>query len=120
NLKDHLKNPYLNIITINNGINIEEIKNATPYGPSEFGLDPDVIIIVQVSSFTPQKDQNTLIKSLAQLQPNVCLLLVGDGPLRGETEKLAVRLGVDDRVKFLGYRNDVPRIIKSSFIVVLS
>lgn len=120
NLKGHLKNPTLNIITINNGINLDEITEATPYDPSEFGLNQDAVILIQVSSFTPQKDQNTVIKALSGLPHNFFLILVGDGPLRVESETLAKQLGVKDRVLFLGYRHDVPRIIKSSSIVILS
>jgi glycosyltransferase involved in cell wall biosynthesis len=53
---------------------------------------------------------DTFAKTLPQAE-NAYLLLVGDGPLRGDIEYRAHELGVIDRVKFAGNRNDVPRIL---------
>jgi glycosyltransferase involved in cell wall biosynthesis len=43
--------------------------------------------------------------------PNACLLLVGEGPLREELEARAADLGIAGRVRFMGFRDDVPRIL---------
>jgi glycosyltransferase involved in cell wall biosynthesis len=46
------------------------------------------------------------------------ILLVGDGPLRGELESLVKTLKVDDLFQFLGPRKDVPELLAdSSFLV---
>ena len=46
--------------------------------------------------------------------------LIGDGVRRRECETIADNLGVNDRVKFWGVRTDVPRLLKTSDIVVMS
>jgi len=73
-----------------------------------------------VGRFTESKDQATLIKAIAKLPENVHLLLIGDGPLREENETLCENIGVNERVHFLGFREDVPRILKTVDVVVLS
>lgn len=47
-------------------------------------------------------------------------MLVGDGPLRTHHEMLARSLGVSERVTFLGWRSDIPRILKASDIYIHS
>ncbi len=119
-LRHHLGNSFSNIVKIYNGIDLEEIKQAQAYSKSELDLPENSIALLQVSSFTPQKDQKTLIKSLLYLPKEVVVLFAGDGPLRDECEQLAQKLGLEDRVYFLGIRSDVPRLLKTSDIVVLS
>jgi glycosyltransferase involved in cell wall biosynthesis len=48
---------------------------------------------------------------LSQKVRNVYLVLVGDGPLRQQLEEQATKLGLRDRLLFLGYRNDVPELL---------
>jgi glycosyltransferase involved in cell wall biosynthesis len=121
-IKKHLNFPESKFRSINNGINISKITNETPYLKSDLGLqiNEDDILLLQVSRFQPQKDQNTLIRSLIYLPKNVHLLLVGDGILKYESEKLAIDLSLSERVHFLGIRLDVPKLLKTVDIVVLS
>jgi glycosyltransferase involved in cell wall biosynthesis len=48
------------------------------------------------------------------------LLIAGDGILRPRTEELARRLGLLDRVRFLGFRTDVPRLLAAADGYVMS
>jgi len=91
-----------------------------PYTKKELGFNENQYIIIQVASFTPQKDQNTLIKALSRLPKDYCLLLVGDGPLIEKSKTLVRQLNLTNRVHFLGIRNDVPRLLKSVDVVVLA
>ena len=52
--------------------------------------------------------------------PEVEFLLVGDGPLRAEIEQQASALGLREHVSFLGDRRDIPAILASSDIAVLT
>ena len=70
--------------------------------------------------FEEQKDQPTLIRAISKLSSDIHLLLVGEGPLIERSIELAKELDIADRVHFLGFRNDVERILKTVDVVVLS
>ena len=74
-----------------------------------------------VAGFRYQKDQDTLIRAMQHLSKEEYeLWLVGDGARRGELENLVQTLGLNDQVKFWGIRSDVPSLLKSSDVVVMS
>ena len=58
--------------------------------------------VVTVGRLVPWKEIDRLIKVVSDLDGNVKLIVVGDGPMRGELEREAQRLGVSDRVAFVG------------------
>jgi glycosyltransferase involved in cell wall biosynthesis len=109
-------------LVIENGVNLKRIYDAEPYSKnviSNLCTSKDILLI-QVSRFSLQKDQETVIQALQYLQDNVKLLLVGDGILRKNCEDLVQKLELGDRVLFLGVRMDVPRLLKSADISILS
>jgi glycosyltransferase involved in cell wall biosynthesis len=118
----HTGLPLYRFVVINNGINLKDIYNASPVQREKIhgSLKPDDKILIQVAGFRKQKDQTTLIRALNLLPENVKLLLVGDGILKKECESLAIKLNLQKRVFFLGLRMDVPQLLKSSDIVVMS
>ena len=107
---------------IENGVNLATIKNASTLKKIEINpslLEGDTILI-QVAGFREQKDQKTAIEAMALL-PKCCkLLLVGVGPLKEECETLVANLGLENNVIFLGVRMDVPQLLKTADIVLLS
>lgn len=109
-------------ITIENGIDIDRYKNAKPYNKSKLirARSNNVKIVCMVGRFSQQKDQSTIIRALQYLPKNVHLILVGDGELKEKNQLLCKSLGLEDRVHFLGIRDDVERILKTSDIIVLS
>jgi glycosyltransferase involved in cell wall biosynthesis len=102
---------------IPNGIPLEMFTNAEAADLSDFGEGK--IRVAFVGRFEPQKDHATLLRAL-RLAPNVHLILLGDGPLRNQLQQLASELGVSDRVSFLGFRNDVPQILKACDVYIHS
>lgn len=119
NLLNHVESKMFEVETINNGIDIEAIFKSKPYSKSDF-FEINDFLLIQVSSFRYPKDQNTLIRSLKYLPENVKLLLVGQGNLMKESISLVKHLQLTSRVVFLGNRNDVPRLLHTADIVVLS
>ena len=106
-----------NIITINNGVDVEGIHNALPIEE----LKTDKFVIVMVAGFREAKDQDTVVKALALLPKDQYeLWLVGDGVRKESVERLVLSVGVKDNVKFLGLRTDVPNILKTADAVVMS
>lgn len=120
NLKIHLnKDSVKNIEVISNGINLSKFYNFKEERIHDY-FDPGDFIIIQVSSFREQKDQKTLIRALKLLPDKIKLLLVGEGKLKRENEVLAKELGIADRIRFLGIRNDIPSLLHYSDVCVLS
>lgn len=109
-------------VVIGNGVDVEAFRTAVPYRPEELGLPggPGIRLLCMASRFAEAKDHKTLVAALAALPGNVHLLLAGDGPLKEACVSFAESLGLGARVHFLGFRNDVARILKTADIVVLS
>lgn len=61
-----------------------------------------------------------IAKRINQRMPDVEFLLAGDGPLRAEFEREARTLGLGDRVMFLGDRPDIPAVMASLDVAVLT
>jgi glycosyltransferase involved in cell wall biosynthesis len=76
--------------------------------------------MLMVARFVPQKDHETLVRALANLDEPFELQLVGDGPKESSIASLVRRLKIEDRVIFLGERPDVPQLMARSHLFVLS
>jgi glycosyltransferase involved in cell wall biosynthesis len=88
----------------------------------ELGLRPESIVIGASARFVPGKGLDCLLQAtarLAQQFPTVACLLVGDGPLRAELERLAAELGLKERVVFAGYRTEVPSLLAAMDLYML-
>lgn len=126
NVKEMLVNylPKLKnrIFLINNGLNIERYINAIPNNRNsflrDFSLPENSILIMMTSRFSGPKDQETLINSLEFLPLNYYVILIGEGPKMEQNKILAKKF--NDRVKFLGFRMEIPQLMKMSNINVLS
>lgn len=69
-----------------------------------------------------EKGHRYLLKAIPQIvtsQPDIVFVIVGDGSLQGELQALARQLGVAQNVKFVGFRNDIPRVLKTCDLFVL-
>lgn len=76
-----------------------------------------------IARLAPVKDIATLIRAMAivhQHNPNLLLSIVGDGPERYFLESLVSELGLAQVVSFLGFRRDIPSVLKEIDIFVLS
>ena len=105
---------------ISNGVPVFEYNQAVPFDKTDLKFEITDKLLIQVSSFQEPKDQKTLIKSIVHLPAFIKLILVGDGVLKQECENLVKKLQLEKRVFFLGVRTDVPRLLKTADIVVLS
>ncbi|HEY4706344.1 MAG TPA: glycosyltransferase [Thermodesulfobacteriota bacterium] len=87
------------------------------------GIGESVPIIGIVARLDPIKNHRCLIKAMRLVVdafPGALLLVVGDGPLRGELEEESRATGLGDNVRFLGTRADVESILRSLDVFVLS
>lgn len=77
-------------------------------------------LALMVAEFTPGKRHYDMINALAAADdPAICLALAGTGPLSEEARRLAAAKGVADRVKFLGFRRDIPLLMAAADVTVL-
>jgi glycosyltransferase involved in cell wall biosynthesis len=82
--------------------------------------------MAMVAAFRPQKDQQTLIRAMALLPPDFQLYLAGGYETESDKARfddcrcLAKELGMEDRVHFLGIRDDVPALYAAADVLVLS
>ena len=109
--------------TILNGIDIKKFKNAKGISLSnllvkDFNIGDKFLIMV--ARFDEQKDHETLLNSLTLLDDSVKLILVGEGVLKNHYTKRVKELNLNDRVFFIGRRRDVPEIVKSANISIIS
>jgi L-malate glycosyltransferase len=76
-----------------------------------------------VARFHPVKDHRMLLEAFALAArglPDVDLVLAGDGALRGDLEAQVQALGVGERVRFLGVRDDVPDLLRAADLFTLT
>lgn len=77
--------------------------------------------LIMISRFTQAKDHETVIKSMKEvIDPFVHLLFVGSGDTLHREQELVNELNLSDKIHFLGVRNDIPQLIKSSYIGIQS
>jgi glycosyltransferase involved in cell wall biosynthesis len=99
---------------IPNGIDFERFATGRSARQSERPMTA-----IFVARLEPQKDHLNLLRALPQV-PGLHLKLVGDGSLRSELESFAAASGLNDRVEFLGWRDDVSELLNSADIYVHS
>ena len=86
----------------------------------ELELGPTDRLFLMIAEFVPGKRHRDALAAFARLgRRDVWLALAGTGPLMEETRRLAGRLGVADRVRFLGVRRDIPALVRASVAVLL-
>jgi glycosyltransferase involved in cell wall biosynthesis len=89
----------------------------------ELGLAPSARVLGTVGRLSAEKDHRTLLRAFDRVrreEPDARLLVVGDGPLRGELSDFARELGLGDAALFLGPRNDAPRLYRVMDVFLLT
>jgi glycosyltransferase involved in cell wall biosynthesis len=89
----------------------------------EVGAGPADFVIFQVARLDRLKDHPTAVRTLARLAPRLPrarLVLVGEGPERAAIEGLVRREGLGERVRLLGLRKDVARLLPAADLFLLT
>lgn len=79
-------------------------------------------VVGTVARLAEQKSVHILLDAGSHLigeGVDLRIVIVGDGPLRGALEGRAARLGIEQRVSFLGYRDDVVTAYAAMDVFVL-
>lgn len=124
-LRDGIGQPE-NYLVIRSGIEMDrfgqpqvnrQVTRAT------WGIPLEAQLIGTVTRLSPQKAPLDFVRAAAQVartHPKAWFMMVGDGPLRADVEKLARELGIADRLVLTGLRRDVPELMAAFDIFALS
>jgi glycosyltransferase involved in cell wall biosynthesis len=110
---------------IPSGIDFSPFEEVTPrdFLRKEFSFAPDDFLVGIVAALEDHKGHTYLIqasKILREQAPKIKIIVVGTGSLSFVLDQQVRELGVEDIVFFLGFREDVPRILASLDLFVLS
>lgn len=112
--------PLERVRCVPNGIDPAPFLNARPLERRELCADPSKPLVLVVGLLNAAKGQDLALEALASRGlEDVQLVLAGHGEMRAELEALAQRLRVAPRVRFLGFRDDVPRLLATCDALLL-
>jgi len=112
------------ITVIPNGLEIEkyQIQINKTEKREELGIPTKMPIIGCIGRLEKQKGQKYLLEAFAlflKKDARAFLIFVGDGSDRKQLQILSKELGIENSIKFLGNRNDVPEILQIIDVFVL-
>ena len=86
----------------------------------ELRLKPEDKIFLMVGEFIPRKRHRDLIEAFSFINnPHIHLVFAGVGQLMEPMKDLAIKKGIGANVHFLGYRNDIPVLMRASLATIL-
>jgi glycosyltransferase involved in cell wall biosynthesis len=118
-----------NVEVISSGIDFSSFEEdssaltSKDYLHREFSFAVDDYLVGIVAHLADHKGHQYLIqatKILKQQAPKIKTIIVGEGPLSMELDRQAKELDVEDIIFFLGFRKDIPKILSSLDLFVLS
>lgn len=118
--------PAKKTVVIYDGIELEKFTRTNSVRKAarkSLGLSEEIPVTGMVANFWPIKRHDVLLQAIAmmrEIMPAVHCLLIGDGPLRTQMEKMAKQTGLDGAVSFLGSRSDIPELLSALDVFVLT
>lgn len=109
---------------INNGIEISQYKynfSLRTEKRKELNLDNEAFVIGHIGSVYYIKNQSFLVKIFNEIKkniPNSILILCGEERDDGETRTLVKELELENDVKFLGIRADIPELLLAIDVLI--
>jgi glycosyltransferase involved in cell wall biosynthesis len=114
--------PEERLAVIYNGIDECRLKPQTNSDMRErLGIRRDAVVVGTVGSLIPRKGHDILIRAfgiVAHQIPEGILLITSDGPERKKLEHLAGEMGIRDRIRFLGYVDDIAALYRDCFNIL--
>ena len=110
------------IVVLANGVNVDTWKPDAEVRKSmrrELGFE-DEFLWLAAGRLESVKDYTTLLGATAQLPQQARLMIAGAGPLEGELHRMSAHLGLENRVRFLGFEPDLRRWMQAADGFVLS
>jgi len=96
------------------------VKRTPAQVRAEAGVPDDARLIVTASRLSAQKALDVMLSALARLPSNVVLIVLGQGPDEQRLKSMALAMGLGERVRWLGWRNDITDWINAADVFSLS
>lgn len=97
--------------------NFAEAGDDAPVDRATLDTPAGVPLLLGMGRLHPSKAHDVSLAALAQI-PDAWLWIAGSGPLEAELKAKASELGVADRVRFLGWRNDAGALYRTADVCV--
>lgn len=97
--------------------NFVEETTAAPLPRDSFNTPTDQPLLLAFGRLHVNKGFDVLLRALAEMNQGV-LWLAGSGPEESKLRQLAIELGVEHRVRFLGWRNDINALLAAADLFV--
>lgn len=91
----------------------------SPAARNEFSTPENVKLLLALGRLHPDKAFDTLISALAKLPEDTWLWLAGDGGQAQNLRALASELGVEDRIRFMGWQQNVAALLATADVLVV-
>ncbi|HEY6358249.1 MAG TPA: glycosyltransferase family 4 protein [Vicinamibacterales bacterium] len=127
-VKQKQSNKPATTVTIRNAVDTKRFQPGDrEAAKARLGVDPQRPLLLMVANLAPHKGQSTAIMSVGRLVAGglrPCLWLVGEerdsrSAYTADLRALVQRLGVSDQVRFTGFRDDVPEVLRASDFLLL-
>ena len=121
-ISEYMRQRTVDFFGVKNPIEvIHNFVNCSLYHPDEEAQRTGRKRILHISNFRPVKRVQDFVYAFAKVREHVDaeLVMAGDGPERGPTERLARDLGVDEHVRFLGKQDHMERLIPRMYVLHL-
>jgi L-malate glycosyltransferase len=127
-VSNYLKQETINVLgarhdieVIYNFVNCDKYKPLSQHPLRKCFAPNNEKILIHVSNFRPVKRPTDVIEIFSHVIKRIpaVLLMVGDGPERGNTERLAKSCGIENRVYFMGKQENIEEFIGISDLLLL-
>lgn len=100
--------PESKAFVINNPVDVAHVQMRSAEPIEDTLLSDGVPIILSVGRLSPEKNHQLLLRAFAivTMRQNAKLALIGQGPLEHDLRELARKLGIEDKVVFLGWQDN--------------
>jgi len=118
----HIPGPKL--VVVPNGVDVDRYRAVRPVALDAIGIPAGAKLAVFVGRLDPQKGIDALVEGAAQLhsrrrRTDLYWVLAGTGPLATWIRHRAGQLWLSDRIRLLGWCDDVPALLRAASVVVL-
>lgn len=85
----------------------------------EIGVKKGQLFFLSIGELNRNKNHRIMIEALAKIKKDICYVICGEGKSKKNLEKLIKKYQLENKVQLLGYRRDIPELLKAADLFVL-